>query len=529
MSPTKDCQIGLKRWNRTIGAPARHQAHAPLDTLSPFDRGVGPACRSIRRATSFRTQEYDRRLHDWIPSDADRAYVKTLMQRVVEPGKMAGWIAPPDRGINNLAVDYEYVRLSDGRPAFDLRFAPALVDVERRRGRIDAAALPAAARNLRALRRRMARALGARGAGAHFRRRTASCERLRRWDSWRRLGYREALDGARRIGAALLERGLGPERPLAILSENGIEFALLSLGAMHVGIPVAPVSPAYSLMSKDHAKLKYIFGLLKPGLVFASDPAKYALALAALRAESTPLAELMSRPAGARLTQLARVGPDTVAKILFTSGSTGTPKGVINTQRMLCANQQSWAQLWPFIERKPPVICEWLPWSHTFGGNATFNMALRNGGSFYVDAGKPVPGLIETTVRNLKEIATTMHFNVPRGYDLLLPFLESDASGCGATSFSKLDFVFYAAAALPQNLWERIEKLAIAEQGGNLAMLSAWGFDRDGADGHLRALPHRARRRDRPAGAGPATSSLCPRAETRGAGARSQRHSRLFP
>ena len=294
-------------------------------------------------------------------------------------------------------------------------------------------------------------------------------------DGWRTLTYQAALDGARRIGGALLESGLGPERPLSILSENGIDFALLSLGAMHVGVPFAPVSPAYSLMSKDHAKLRYIIDLVRPGMVYASDPAKYSAALAALGVQSPPLAGLLERPAGDLVDDANfRVGPDTVAKILFTSGSTGMPKGVINTQRMLCANQQSWAQLWPFVEERPPVICEWLPWNHTFGGNATFNMVLRNGGTFHVDAGKPVPGLIETTVRNLKDVRSTMHFNVPRGYDLLLPYLESDAE-LRKAFFRDLDLVFYAAAALPQNLWERIEKLAIAEKGGNLAMLSAWG------------------------------------------------------
>ena len=163
-----------------------------------------------------------------------------------------------------------------------------------------------------------------------------------------------------------------------------------------------------------------------------------------------------------------------MAKILFTSGSTGVPKGVVNTQRMLCANQQMLAQAWPFVEDRPPVVVDWLPWNHTFGGNHNFNMVLRNGGTLYIDGGKPVPGLVETTVRNLKEIAGTMYFNVPRGYDLLLPHLENDAA-LRANFFRDLDLLFYAAAALPQNLWQRIEALAVQEKGGRLAMLSAWG------------------------------------------------------
>jgi feruloyl-CoA synthase len=297
----------------------------------------------------------------------------------------------------------------------------------------------------------------------------------RRGEGWRRLSYRDALSDARRIGQALLDRGLGPARPVAILSDNSIDHALLALGAMQVGVPVAPISPAYSLMSKDFAKLKHIFELLKPGLVFADSPEKFGPALAALGVESTPVAELLkANPGSTGEVAHSRVTPDTVAKILFTSGSTGVPKGVINTQRMLTSNQQSWAQVWPFLEDRPPVLCEWLPWNHTFGGNATFNMVLRNGGTMYIDGGKPAPGLIEITAKNLKEVSPTMYLSVPRGFDLLLPYLESDAQ-LRKNFFRDLDLVFYAGAALPPNLWERIEKLAIAEKGGALAMVSAWG------------------------------------------------------
>src|SRR5688572_13201723 len=288
-------------------------------------------------------------------------------------------------------------------------------------------------------------------------------------DSWRKLTYRETYGAVRRIAQALLDRGLGPEKPVAILSDNSVEHALLALGAMHVGIPVAPVSPAYSLMSKDYGKLKAIFGLVKPGLVFAADPQKFAPALAAVGASSVSVSELLeTNPGSTQEREFAKVNPETVAKILFTSGSTGIPKGVINTHRMLCANQQMLAQAWPFVEDKPPVVVDWLPWNHTFGGNHNFNMVLRNGGTLYVDGGKPVPGLVETTVANLREIAPTMYFNVPRGYALLLPFLESDAA-LRANFFRDLDMLFYAAAALPQNLWDRLRKLS------DVPMLSAWG------------------------------------------------------
>jgi feruloyl-CoA synthase len=296
----------------------------------------------------------------------------------------------------------------------------------------------------------------------------------RKGDGWRSLTYRETYGAARRIGQALLERGLGPERPVAILSDNGIDHALLTLGAMHVGIPAAPVSPAYSLMSKDFGKLKYIFELLQPGLVYAAEPKKFEPALAAVGAKLISVDELLQTNPGSLVERdHAKVGPDTVAKILFTSGSTGTPKGVINTHRMLCANQQMLAQAWPLVEDRPPVVLDWLPWNHTFGGNHNFHLVLRNGGTMVVDGGKPAPGLVETTVRNLSEVAPTLYFNVPRGYDLLLPFLENDEK-LRRSFFSRLDMIFYAAAALPQNLWDRLKRLS-QQEGRSPAMLSAWG------------------------------------------------------
>jgi feruloyl-CoA synthase len=210
--------------------------------------------------------------------------------------------------------------------------------------------------------------------------------------------------------------------------------------------------------------------------VFAAEPEKFGPALEAVKAKPTPVAELLETNPGSTLErEHLKVGPDSVAKILFTSGSTGIPKGVVNTQRMLCANQQMLAQAWPFVEEKPPVLVDWLPWNHTFGGNHNFNLVLRNGGTLYIDGGKPVPGLAETTVRNLKEIAPSLYFNVPRGYDLLLPYLERDAE-LRRSFFRDLQVVFYAAAALPQNLWDRLLRLAREEKrGGDFALLSAWG------------------------------------------------------
>jgi feruloyl-CoA synthase len=294
-------------------------------------------------------------------------------------------------------------------------------------------------------------------------------------ETWRRVTYAEALDAVRRIGQALLDRGLDGARPVAILSDNSVDHGLLALAAMHVGVPVAPISPAYSLLSRDFSKLTHIFTLLKPALVWTSDPLKFEPALRAVGARATPIGELLAtKPTVQVDLAFAAITPDTIAKILFTSGSTGIPKGVVNTQRMLTVNQQQMAQGWPFLEDKPPLLVDWLPWNHTFGGNHNFNLVLRNGGSLYVDGGKPAPGLAEITVKNLKEVSPTLYFNVPRGFEVLLSFLEADAALCGSF-FRDLDALFYAAAALPQNLWERIERLAVREKGGRLAMLSAWG------------------------------------------------------
>ncbi len=257
---------------------------------------------------------------------------------------------------------------------------------------------------------------------------------------WRKLTYGEAFARFRSIAQALLDRGLSPERPVAILSDNDVEQALLALAAMHVGVPFVPVSSAYSLVSTDFDRLRYVFELLTPGLVFAADAAKFGRAIEAVvpvgtevvvaegeiaGRTATPFAALeAARPTGAVDRAHAAVGPDTIAKFLLTSGSTGNPKAVINTQRMLCANLQMIVQALPALLDPPPVLVDWLPWNHTFGGNHNFGLVIYGGGTLYIDDGKPVPGLIEKTVRNLREIAPTVYFNVPariRGAGALSP------------------------------------------------------------------------------------------------------------
>lgn len=305
---------------------------------------------------------------------------------------------------------------------------------------------------------------------------------------WIELTWGEAGRKANSVAQALLDRGLGPERPLLILSGNAIDHALLTLGGFLAGVPVVPVSPAYSLMSADFGKVKHIAALVKPGLVYASDAGPFGGVLAAVDfggAElvlsshgegATPFGELLeTEPSMDVEDALASVTPDSVAKILFTSGSTAMPKGVINTHGMLCANQQSLAQIWPFTKDTPPVLVDWLPWNHTFGGNHNFNLILKRGGTLYIDAGRPAPPLMPITVRNLTEIAPTIYFNVPAGYGALLPFLERDEV-LRAKFFERLDLIFYAAAALPQDLWTRLEAVAREARGEPVMMTSSWGL-----------------------------------------------------
>jgi feruloyl-CoA synthase len=294
--------------------------------------------------------------------------------------------------------------------------------------------------------------------------------------AWRALTYAQTLARVRAIAQTLLDRKLSAERPLAILSDNDIEHALLALAAMHVGVPYVPVSSAYSLVSSDHAKLRHVMSLVTPGLVFASDEKKFARAVEAAIPSATEV--IFKLDAGAPSAAVdeahARVGPDTIAKLLLTSGSTGQPKAVVNTQRMLCANQQMLVQALPSLREPAPILVDWLPWNHTAGGNHNFGLVLYNGGTLYIDDGKPVPGLIERTLRNLREVAPTVYFNVPRGYEVLLPYLREDAT-LRNHFFSRLGLLHYAAAVLPQPTWKAYEELAIKSRGEPVRWVTGYG------------------------------------------------------
>jgi feruloyl-CoA synthase len=306
---------------------------------------------------------------------------------------------------------------------------------------------------------------------------------------WRKLSYGETLAAVKRIGSALLARALSPERPVVILSGNDIEHALIGLAAMYVGIPYAPISPAYSLISSDFGKLRYIFDLLTPGLVFAADGEAYRRAIDAVvppateivvarnppaSRPSTPFAALLAATPTEADAAHARVGPDTIAKLLFTSGSTGTPKAVINTQRMWCSNQAMILSQLAFFADEPPVIMDWSPWHHTAGGNHNFGFVLYNGGTFYIDEGKPAPGLIETTVKNLREVPTNWYFTVPKGYEALLPYFRADAA-LRDTFFKHLKVLWFAGAALSQSVFEAMHELALASCGERIMFLTGLG------------------------------------------------------
>ncbi len=306
---------------------------------------------------------------------------------------------------------------------------------------------------------------------------------------WREVTYAQALEMVRNIAAALVGRGMGPDTPIIVMSGNGVDHGLLALAAQYVGIPMTPVAEQYALIHGAHGRLKHAIELTKPKMGYADDGARYAEALALPEVAALDL--LVSRHAGEGQTLFedllkgddsvdidavhATVGPDTVAKVLLTSGSTSNPKGVITTHRMMCANQEQIADALPFLRQKPPVIVDWLPWNHVFGGSHNFNMMLANGGSIYIDDGKPVKNLIDRTIENLRMVSASCWFNVPVGFGMVVEAMKTDVE-LRKSVFKELDMVFYAGASLPQEIWAAMEDMAREVRGELPLMTSSWGM-----------------------------------------------------
>ena len=311
----------------------------------------------------------------------------------------------------------------------------------------------------------------------------------REGDGWKELSYAQVRETIGRLAQGLLDLGLSSAQPLIVLSGNDLNHALLTLAAMHVGIPIGTVSVAYSKGRKDYSKLTAILDGFDPGCIFVSHGHDFAPSLLSVKPDCPIIVgqDPEAIPGSIHIDQLYNteetpavmdafnaLTEESHARYLLTSGSTGEPKVVVNTHKMLCSNQQMIVQCWRFLESRKPRVLDWLPWSHTFGANHNFNLVLRNGGSFYIDDGLPMPGRIERTIENIKYVRPSMFFNVPRGYDVLLPFLEKDPELADAL-LADLDALFYAAAALPQNTWDRIHKVAKTVRDTPLFFTSEWG------------------------------------------------------
>ena len=307
---------------------------------------------------------------------------------------------------------------------------------------------------------------------------------------WVRISFAQMLARAKAVGQALVDLKLSAERPVAILSDNDLEHLTLALGAMWAGVPFVPVSPAYSLLSQDHGKLRHIFDTVTPGLVFASGPA-FGKAIAAVAPPETAVvltegtldgratrsfASLLQTKPGATLDAAhAATGPDTIVKFLFTSGSTKNPKGVINTHRMMCANMQMERQTMAFLTDEPPVLIDWLPWNHTFGGNQNIGIVLYNGGTLYIDDGKPTPKGIAETLRNLREISPTIYFNVPKGLEEIAGAMDGDTQ-LRDTLFKHCKAFMFAGAGLSQAVWNKLDAHAEASIGERVRIITGLGM-----------------------------------------------------
>ena len=310
----------------------------------------------------------------------------------------------------------------------------------------------------------------------------------REGEGWRHLTYGQALRQVQQLAAGLLAEGLGAETPILILSGNGIDHGLLALAAQYVGIPFVPVAEQYSLIPGAQAQLQYVLELIDPRLVYAVDGEAFASALALPQmagrrrvvsrnatGDMTELSQLMRAPGPEVAAARAAVGPDTVAKILMTSGSTSNPKGVVTTQRMLCANQAQYVRALPFMDQRPPVLVDWLPWNHVFGGSNNFNQVLFHGGALYIDDGKPAPHLIGRSFENLKLVSPTIAYNVPVGFAQLRDRMQQDEE-LKQAYFRDLDMLFYAGASLPPDVWQDLSRMAREVRGADVMLTTCWGM-----------------------------------------------------
>jgi feruloyl-CoA synthase len=312
----------------------------------------------------------------------------------------------------------------------------------------------------------------------------------------RSIPYGEAYESALSLAEGLLDYELSPERPLAILAPNSIDHALVMLAALYVGIPIAPIAPAYALQTTDYARLTHALHLLTPGMIVVEDAELYARALEQTVGSSVPMFAMRGASAAPPIGKVAslrgdghrrntvraaaaRVSRETIAKFLFTSGSTGTPKAVINSHGMVCSNSQVKRQVAPFLTMEPPVMVDWAPWNHSAGSNSNFSIILHNGGTLYIDPGKPTPALFDASLQLLRRVSPTLYFNVPRGYELLIPHLEADRAFC-KHFFSRLQFLWYAAASMQPTTWLELERLAVKTLGHRILTVSGLGMTETG-------------------------------------------------
>lgn len=310
-------------------------------------------------------------------------------------------------------------------------------------------------------------------------------------EGWREMGYAEVRDAVRAIASSLAARGMDASTPIVIMSGNSLDHALLSLGAQYAGVPTVPLAEQYSLITEAHDRLVYVLNKVRPTMAFVDDASRYADAISRPELEGveivasrtdnapvkvTPFADLLRGDSSIDLAAVhAKVGPDTLAKILFTSGSSSDPKGVLTTQKMMCANQSQIASALPFLKERPPRIMDWLPWNHVFGGSHNTLMMLAHGGSLYIDNGKPTSSGFAETVRNIIDKPGTLSFNVPVGFSMLVHEMETNMA-LRKAYFGDLDMLFYAGASLPQEVWTRLEEMAIEIRGKLPLMISSWGM-----------------------------------------------------